>query len=463
MSYLWEQVIGRLYRQKWAYLLLMLEFALGTALFTVCVNYFLTTEQILLEYKNAQSGREIRFECYETQDTIDYERFGLDPEWRSETDTITWTITMDEFEDYPLEYQIPFETYEELYQEYSQDVDILFDYHMGNSVALIEGNSIGYSTTVVYYMNDELFESLYGIERRADCVYMGASAYEELVHLTEMLDQYGEEAILSNSNPFPLMRFVGDMLQVERDGEILSARNYEIIAPVDDNQNLTKRVYYEDGVSMFDEGADRTDMSEAVIFPLEDVADMPDTAFSGMPLVVSSNLVVRYRGEQTRDDTIPSMQRFLTEANPTKVFRADDEYLQMKNKMDDLKGDSNSWLFLSISMILLSGIGCIGFLFIRLDRRRHAMAAAVACGALYRRLKLEHLLEIGIVLAAGGALGIGFSLRLRGILLYQGEIKYHLQPILAVAAFVLVFTFLSVTLGMHTVRKRDIIKLLREE
>lgn len=439
MKYSVERIIRNLWRQKAAYLVIFTEFVFGVAIFSVCMSYLFTTTKLLREYKESRAGKEVHVECYSTE--------------VSESSS-SETVIIDTKAEYETVAEIDYETYENIYETYTEDLEILFSSsHVVNWI-LWEEEEVDFVYVVKHYMNDEMFRYLYGFEREPDRLYLGEQAYEALVQMEQMRNEAGEDGV--QAMDVGEIRLEGDVI-ITTDGQ---RRPFQVVHLLDAQQEVVDKVVFADEDDFEDV---HTDMADVVILPVAEVKDIPESTYAFSALFLKSNLTLMYRDADSREDIIPEILLELTEAQENCMYVADNAYLSLKQEIESLEYDTYNWVLMSVSMILLSGIGCVGYLFLQMNKRKHAMAVAIAYGSTYRRMVAENLLEVFVVFAAGGILGVLISPKFRGILLYRGRLEQGVELYLLIGAIILAFTVLAVGLGMHEVRKKDIVKSLREE
>lgn len=91
------------------------------------------------------------------------------------------------------------------------------------------------------------------------------------------------------------------------------------------------------------------------------------------------------------------------------------------------------------------------------------MAVSIAYGSTLKRIMAETVAELLIVLSAGSILGILILPLLQKITVYQGELRVNMGGIGMVAMTAIAFSMISVSLGMHAVRIKDVAAVLKEE
>ena len=242
----------------------------------------------------------------------------------------------------------------------------------------------------------------------------------------------------------------GDLLMV--DGK---AYPYEVLMPVGKDSVLP---YFLDDPLRYIE----YDMTEAVIFPLEDMW-VPVTA-TGLPETTGSLLMYRYKNKEYREDLIAQQLRIINvETGSNGYFTAPDAYKELKRQINDYNTDMDRWLLAAVSVILLAGVGSMGTMFLLLNKRRHLLAVSVACGATIRRLMAETIAENFMVLLAGGILGILISPLLKKVVIYQGELRTNIAGIVCVGGAAFLFSVVSVLAGMYEIKAKNVAATLKEE
>ncbi len=439
MKYSLERIIRNLWRQKAAYLVIFTEFVFGVAIFSVCMSYLITTTKLLREYKESRAGKEVHVECYSTE--------------VSESSS-SETVIIDTKAEYETVAEIDYETYVNIYEAYTDDLEILFSSSQVVNWILLGEEEIDFLYVVKQYMNDEMFRYLYGFDREPGYLYLGEQAYAALAQMEQVRGEAGEDSV--QAVDVGGIRLEGDVI-VTSDGQ---RRHFQVVHLLDEEQEVVDKVVYAEEDDMWDT---HTDMADVVILPVAELKDIPESTYDFSALFLKSNLTLMYRNADSREDIIPEIMLKLTEAQLNRMYVADNAYLSLKQEIESLEYDTYNWVLMSVSMILLSGIGCVGYLFLQMNKRKHAMAVAIAYGSTYRRMVVENLVEVFVVFVAGGILGVLISPRFRGILLYKGRLEQGVELYLLIGAIIVVFTVLAVGLGMHEVRKKDVVKSLREE
>ena len=140
-----------------------------------------------------------------------------------------------------------------------------------------------------------------------------------------------------------------------------------------------------------------------------------------------------------------------------------DEYKELKRQMDDYQWDMDRWMLAAVSILLLAGVGCMGAMFLLLNKRRHLIAVSIAYGSTIRREIFEAVAENLIVLLLGGGIGIAIWPLFRKIILYQGELRMNVTAIGILAAAALVFSTGSVLAGIHEIKVQNVAAALKED
>lgn len=267
---------------------------------------------------------------------------------------------------------------------------------------------------------------------------MGDAAYRELAETGEAIKRGGEVLFMGRE-----MYIEGERLMI--DGE---AYAFESAMPSEENAVMP--------------GTERTgyDMAAAVILPIAEIARLQEQDIKKYNL--QSSLFLRYRSAERREDLVAQMLRELNDAGSRFYFSVDDEYAALQHRINDFNYDMDRWMFASISILLLSGAGCMGSMFLLLSKRRHMLAVSVACGATIRRVMLETIAEIFLVLLSGGMLGILIAPGLKKIFIYQEELRLNPAGIGLVSAAAVLFSVVSVLLGMREMKMRNVAVLLKE-
>ncbi len=390
---------------------------LGVGFFVLCMNFRMTSEQMLQESKRRSVEGEFNVELYS----------GLKIE--------------ELISNY--EYPISYDTYCRLTEDerYTRNLDLLFAMDFHNNIFRVEPEAGFY--THVYFMNEKLFFSLYGFARTQGMAYLGEAAYQALLEVGEVVRSDGEvnlfylgiEIFLDDNQ-----LWVGD-----------KSYPYEIVMPKDKKTIMFDRI-----------GESGYDMADALILPIEDNT-IPDAISSEIHVQLRNVLFLRYRNEEWQEDLVAQLLRELNTTNKLFNFKVDNSYLELKREMDDFSYDMDRWMTLSISIMVLSGIGCAGSMFLILNERRHYMAVSIAYGSTLFRIITETFIEVFSVLLVGGMMGIIVSPMLKKVIIYTGKLKINVVGIVIVVIIAIAFSVLSVLLGMYAVKAKDVATTLKDE
>ncbi|MDE6129483.1 MAG: hypothetical protein K2G16_09900 [Lachnospiraceae bacterium] len=418
MRYSIKRILRNLCHNSLLYAVIAVHFMLGAGLFVICMNYRMTSRELL---------EEARLRSME----------GL--------------ISVEEINGGSADaYSITYDTYLRLEENAGENLEILLTdiFHAG--VFLIKSEE-DYMTPqwTVHFMNDSLFAYLYQMPRKEGVVYLGEEAYADFETVREALKEpEAFSTILFTEGEFYIE---GDVLMV--DGKVYP---YDVVMPVGEESVLP---YFLDDPLRDYYGYD---MADAVIFPLED-AWIPISP-SGLPVYTGSLLMYCYKNTEYREDLIAQQLRIINEATCSNgYFTAPDAYKELKQQMGNYSTDMDRWLFAAISVMLLAGVGSMGTMFLLLNKRRHLLAVSVACGSTIRRLMAETIVENFVVLLIGGILGILISPLLKKAVIYQGELRMNMAGIGIVCAAAFVFSVVSVLAGMHEIKAGNVAATLKEE
>lgn len=415
MKYSIERIIKNLYRNKFAYLFILINFMLGVGFFILCMNYRMTSLELLKESKREQAGELIRVN--------------------------QWNISNEGGK--PIVYPISYDTYLELKTDVknSKDLAVLCSLEFISHVIAFEPEQ-GF-TLYFYFMNDELFKELYGVERENEVVYLGIDAYQGLLQINEF----------RNSTDKVSLMYIGPENYIDGDVLIMNQEkySYEVISPIETNTIMR-------GFT----GDTDYDMKEAVIFPIESVFT-PETAIPDLTINLRSTLFFRYLTSNWKEDLVAQQLRKINHANKTISFVVENEYMELKRVLDDYSYDMDRWFLVSLSVMLLSSIGCIGTVFLTLEKRRHFMAVSIAFGSTMKRLILETMVELFTILFLGALLGISLLPVFKQFILYKDELRLNIWGIISVYLIALIFSALSVLLGFHQIKVKNITATLKEE
>lgn len=431
MKYSLSRILHNLFRNGLLYLFILLSFMLGAGLFIICMNFRMTGEQLLKEAKIQASEGVIQVQ------------------WRfqSEFNPLVDPVA---YEQERTDYPIPYDTYINLITnpQYTEELDFLFALKTSAVIFILETE--GVVDPDIYFMNEDLFDYLYGFSRSEGMAYLGDTAYEDLLLV-------GDE-IKSGGNLF----FAYSTIYIDGDLLIIDDKSYpyEVVMPMDPDISLLSVVSDPDmDIEEMKEQSIKLDtMNAAVVLPIEDVYIPPGNAPYKM-----NNLLLRYRNGEMHEDVVAKVLRELNQIERKSRFTVENRYLKLKGQMGDYSYDMDRWLLVAVSILFLSGAGCIGSMYLLLDRRRHFMAVSIAYGSTLWRIVAETVAELLIVLSAGCILGILILPILQKITVYQGELRVNMGGIGIVVMTAIAFSVLSVLLGMHAVQIKDVAATLKEE
>lgn len=410
MKYSLQRIFHNLRYNLPIYAFIAVNFMLGAGLFIICMNYVMTSRERLEESRQKKAEGVV---------TVAQQM-------------LVTSESEEEIHDY---YSISYDTYRQFSadERYMEDLELLFAIACQNYSFFLKSQQ--FNEAWVYFMNENLFAYLYGFSREDGVVYLGNTAYQELSEAGGAIAE-GEEIMFTGRE----MYITGDSLII--DGESYS---YKVVMPLEESTIMP--------------GNEMTgnDMEEVVILPIEEIEHLQTAEFD-----FRSILFLRYLNEEWREDLVAQMLRELNAVDNRFYFSVDDEYAMLKIRIEDFNYDMDRWLFASISILLLSGVGCMGSMFLLLNKRRHMIAVSAAYGSTIRRIRIETMAEIFSVLLLGGILGILITPALKKVLIYQEELRHNPAGIGIVFAAAFLFSAVSVLLGMHEVRAKNVAVTLKE-
>lgn len=411
MRYSIRRIVRNLCDNWLLYLVTAALFMLGAGLFIVCMNYRMTSRELLWESKQKSAER-----LYVAVELNGQSSQG---------------------------YSISYDTYVRLRSdERYQDLEMLFaeQFQGGFGYYRTEEDAM-MRNLETYFMNDALFEELWHMPRKDGVVYVGKEAYDTLTIVSEMRE-------IKDDIPFFVIE--GEEMYIE--GDVLFAEGeaypYEIVEDAE--------------IPVFEDYTES--MTYAVIFPLEDVHEIPYEKRSEDDNRCYSRLSYRYRNADYREDLIAGQLQEINRAtSSTGYFTVQDEYKELKRQMEDYQWDMDRWMLAAVSILLLAGVGCMGAMFLLLNKRRHLIAVSIAYGSTIHREILEAVAENMIVLLLGGGIGIASWPLFRKVILYQGELRMNVTAIGILTAAALVFSTGSVLAGIHEIKVRNVAAALKED
>ncbi len=390
----------------------------GVGFFVICMNFNMTSRELLQESKIRSTVGEIQVKISRGSE---YEESMIHEQ-----------------------YIISYDTYRRINEKepYASELELLFTMDFHSHIFIAEPPTSCY--THVYFMNENLFAHLYGFPQTKGTAYLGKDAYQALLNMREALKTGGEANLV----------YVDIHMSLEDDRLLVGNKSYpyEIVTPVDKE------------TIMFDKGLESGyDMVDAVILPIEDNM-VPVSSFPEVYVGLENVLFLRYRhSNEWHDDIVARLLRELNTDNKAFAFKVDNSYLELKREIEDFSYDMDRWMILAVSIIMLSGIGCVGSMYFLLYKRRHFMAVSIAYGSTLFRIIAETIIEVFLVLLVGGVLGIIASPILREVMIYTGELKVSVAGIGIVMIITILFSVLSVLLGMYAIKAKNVAVSLRKE
>jgi ABC-type antimicrobial peptide transport system permease subunit len=357
----------------------------------------------------------------------------------------------DEYDDFELRDPvtvIPFEVYLKIHEnpQYQKVLKIMYNIHFFNTLFILseQPDSVSY---FVHFMNEEMFFELFGQEQKPGVAYVTENTHKTFQLIEETLAK----------NPEALSKFE-PIFSITPNGEELTLYDgttypMEIVTQIDPNQTL---------LSLYGGVTSPGILQDAVILPLEKMQDLPQLIT--YPL---TNFVLKYKNSNWQEDLVPSivkeLNRGIPSEHPHAYFVLSNEYLDLKGTIDSSNFAMSQWMVFSVSVVLLTGIGCVGLMFTLMQRRKQLFAVSIAFGSTRRRIMAENIAEVGIVLLLGGVIGLFCSPLLKGILYYRLEISFAASGVFVMLGCGLGFALGAVALGMLTIRFKNIAQSLKEE
>jgi hypothetical protein len=384
MKYSIERIIKNLYRNKFAYLFILINFMLGVGFFILCMNYRMTSLELLKESKREQAGELIRVN--------------------------QWDISNERGKS--IIYPISYDTYLELNADAkdSKDFAVLYSMEFILRVYVFEPEQ-GFEL-YIYFMNDELFKELYGVERKKEVVYLGVDAYQSLIQINE----------LRNSTDKVNLIYIGPESYIDGDVLIMNQEkySYEIIAPIETNTIMP-------GFT----GDSGYDMKEAVIFPIESVFT-PETSIPDLKLNLRCTLFFRYLTSNWKEDLVAQQLRKINHANKTISFVVEDEYMELKRVLDDYSYDMDRWLMVSLKHYVAFWYWLHRNDVSYVRKKVSFLAVSIAFGSTLKRLIIETMVELFLILFLGASLGISLLPVFKNFILYKDELRLNIWGIISV-------------------------------
>lgn len=367
MRYSISRVFTQL-RVHWkTYLVFILEFAIGVAILTSSFNILLTSKEVLQAQKNSIAGQSITVTCLTD---LDYQPLPDEP------------------------FPITFQDYLHMRQKYGRELNFSYTAYVHNLLFLkneefIFGKSTQFIQPCCFFMDDAMFQELFGYSREPGKAYAGGEALAGLNFASA-----NPEKVSPNDQEMNL-----DWLSVKSGGTVqISGRDSFQLTELKNPKNL---VGLEFG-GLYTSKEDSIAIERCVIFPAEAVELLHNVPVDNK----HSILRMKYKDGQFEVNVIPSLLSDLSQGHPHYHFTVADKFLTMEKSMDEMNTDSVLLLWVSAAIMAIVMIGMIGILLIFLYRRKKSMAIAIAFGSTFTRLALELLLETVIVFELGSVLGL---------------------------------------------------------
>lgn len=411
MNYSWKRVWWQLKYHWKVYLFIALEYAAGIAVLVTCMNIFYSSRDTLRELKQQMTDEAIPVTCSGGQS------FMGDG-------------------DFPVTY----ENYLQLSEKFSEDLRIAFAQYF-SSAYFVKRELIQLN---ILFMNENMFEDLFGYRQKEGIVYVGKRAYEDIQTLT---------SVYKNGKFDENVTFI--------DNDLLSFAKGEI--------SLQERAAYT--MELLQENPERTEIStgrmgeagipieSCIVFPLDSVQYVREAPISS----ANSLLTIRYLDNDTGEEKLAALVSDLSLAREGYQFNVADQYLLTRGSMEDLNLKYETYLLVACAVLAIVINGVTGILLIYLYRRKKSMAISLAYGATFGRIAGELLLEIAIILLSGCILGLaGAFLYHSHIYLYYTEVYFYPECIGLTLGISFTGSLFSCFLALTGVKKEAPIQVLKD-
>jgi hypothetical protein len=380
----------------------------------LCTNYYLTSNKLLRENKEVSAGKVIQVEQKQASN--------------HQMNSAGYPVT--------------YETYLKLTENKGDNdqVKVLHSSYFIESVFNLNLNQA--YDLVVYFMDDNLFQYLYGFQRKGGVAYLGNTAYQNIANMEEFMKAEVDNGLL----------FMGPQISFANDSMTLNNQEYAIQVVMPSETHTIMPGY---------NGEEGFDMGDAVILPIEDEF-LPLSSAQSTDILARSVTFFQYLTDNWREDLVEQKLEIMNVANTEISFEVSDAYLVLKNKMIDYNYDMNQWFLVAVSIVILTGIGCIGSMFLILEKRRFFMAIAMAFGSTRRRLMQELVAELFVIFTIGafaGILSIPFS---QNFLASTEFLEFHNTGIIVITCLTCILSILPVLLVFKSFKINNLNSLLQE-
>jgi hypothetical protein len=386
----------------------------GVSFFMLCTNYYLTSNKLLRENKEISAGKVIQVEQKQASN--------------QQLNSAGYPVT--------------YETYLKL-TENKGDNDqfkVLHSSFFIESVFNLNLNQV--YDFVIYFMDDNLFQYLYGFQRKEGVAYLGNIAYQNFADMEEFMKAERDNGLV----------FIGPQISFANDSMTFNHQEYAIQVVMPSEAHTIMPGY---------NGEEGFDMEAAVILPIEDEF-LPLSSAKSTDILARSVTFFQYLTDNWREDLVEQKLEIMNAANAEISFEVSDTYLVLKNRMVDYNYDMNQWFLVAVSIIILTGIGCIGSMFLILEKRRFFMAIAMAVGSTRRRLMQELAAELFAIFSIGAFVGILSIPFFQNFLASIEFLEFHYIGIIVIICLTCILSILPVLLVFKSFKINKLNSLLQE-
>lgn len=346
MKYFAERIFHQLFYYRKQYLVIWLELLLGVILLNLCVNRLLTSRALVEKAEEAMGAEEPMLRYHWTGDS-----------WEEAYVPVSYA------------------QYRELERSFSGKLEISFAAWVYDNAFFGENWEETAQWTLVF-LNDRLYEEMFGEKRQKNTVYAGEEAEKEI--------QRAQDGV--KNGEVGNWKFKADW----KTGTIqLGTFRGSLQRLTDENRGKELET------TMLDVYSDETShvwLKNCVIFPIEWMSGLD---LSQENTNCQCTLKVGGADQKQMKNGAEEVLLKLQAQNSNFSYEMVDHYAELESQKEELDWTAFYWLRISFSALLLVGGSLIGLLLVLLHQRRRVKAIAYAMGTTEKYLLAETAAELG--------------------------------------------------------------------
>lgn len=412
MNYSFTRVYWYLIHHRKIYLFILLEYTIAIIVLVSCLNIFYSSKDTLKELKNQLAHGTIPITYMTTQNT-------------SNDDT----------------FPITYKNYLNLSDKHRDNLRMSFAQYC-STIYSTNDKLLDFD---ILFMNENMFEDVFGYTQEENLVYVGHTAYEEI---QTILSKYNNGILNEN------IQSLNSEFLLFKKGKIGLPENIFYNTKIIEGVQRSKYISKSYGILK-----DNILIDNCIIFPLNGVIHMEGLT----PLAPYSILSVKSLNNESEDANVSALVSDLSSLQEGYQFSVADQYLRTKGSIEDLNAKYETYFLAACAIIVIVVNGIIGMLLIFLYRRKRSMAISLAYGATLVRIAEELILEVFAVLMGGCILGLaGAYFYSSNIYLLYTEVHFYPECVLLVVIISCISSFLTCFFALLGLKKEAPIQVLRD-